>query len=317
MLVVLVLFFVTLCVGNTFYPPTDVVRVLVGDQVAGASFTVGRLRLPRAVVAVLAGVSFGLAGAAFQVMLRNPLASPDIVGITSGASAAAVLGIIGFGLSGGAVSAMAVALGLLTALLIYVLAYRDGVVGARLILIGIGVGALLDSVVSYLLLQGSAYDVQSAMRWLTGSLNSAVWSQVPLLALAVAVLAPPLFLLTRRLQLLQLGDDLAATLGLRLERTRLLLIVTAVGLASFATATTGPIAFVAFLSAPIAFRLVGPGGGILLPAALVGATLVLAGDLAGQYFFDTRFPVGVITGAVGAPYLLYLLARSNRVGGSL
>lgn len=314
---VVLLFAVTQCVGRTVYSPAEVFRVISGEQVTGASFAVGRLRLPRALIAVLAGVAFGIAGVTFQTMLRNALASPDIIGITSGASAAAVAGIVVFGLGSSATSALAVGAGLLTALMIYLLAYKDGVSGGRLVLIGIAVGAMLDSLVAYLLLRASAWDVQESLRWLTGSLSTASWSQLPPLAVAVAVVVPIMLVLGRRLQMLQLGDDSAAALGVDVQRTRLLLVLGAVALAAFATATTGPIAFVAFLAGPIAVRLVGPGGSLVVPAALVGAALVLAADLLGQFAFDTRFPVGVVTGAVGAPYLLYLLVRSNRIGGAL
>lgn len=314
---VLVLFAVTLCLGRTVYSPSEVLRVISGQQVAGASFAVGELRLPRALTALLAGGAFGISGVTFQTMLRNALASPDVIGITSGASAAAVAGIVVLGLGGSATSALAVGAGLLTALIIYLLAYREGVSGARLVLIGIGVGAMLDSVVASLLLRANAWDIQESLRWLTGSLSTASWSQLPPLAVAVVAVAPIMLMLGRRLQMLQLGDDTAAALGVDVHRTRLFLVLGAVALAAFATATTGPIAFVAFLAGPIAVRLVGPGGSLVIPAALVGAALVLAADLLGQFAFDTRFPVGVITGAVGAPYLLYLLIRSNRIGGAL
>lgn len=313
----LVVFLVTLSVGNTFYSPLEVVRVILGEQVPGASFTVGTLRLPRAITGLLAGVAFGLAGVTFQTMLRNALASPDVIGITSGASAAAVFAITVLGLGGAGVSVLAVVCGLGTAVAIYLLAYRNGLSGARLILIGIGVGAMLDSVVSYLLLKSNAFEVQAALRWLTGSLNSAFWDGVPPLAISLLVLLPAILLLTRRLTAMQLGDDSATALGVRVDRTRLLLVVVAVALAGVATATTGPIAFVAFLSGPIASRLVGGGRSLLIPAALVGGLLVLTADLLGQFAFDTSFPVGVVTGAIGAPYLLYLLIRSNRSGGSL
>jgi iron complex transport system permease protein len=314
---VVVGFAVTLMVGRTFYPPGDVLRVIAGERVPGASFTVGRLRLPRGVLAVVAGLSFGLAGVTFQTMLRNPLASPDVIGISSGASAAAVVGIVTLGLSGTAVSTMAVAAALGVALLIYTLAFKDGVAGTRLILIGIGVGAMLNSVVQYVLSRAGQWDYQEALRWLTGSLNGTSWTTVVPALVALVVLAPVLLGQTRNLSALQLGDDTAAALGVRIERTRLIAIVTAVGLVAFATAACGPIAFVAFLSGPIAARIVGPNGSLLVPAALVGAVLVLAADLIGQFAFDTRFPVGVVTGVLGAPYLIYLIIRTNRAGGSL
>lgn len=314
---VAVLFAVTLMVGRTVYPPADVVRVILGDDVPGASFTVGRLRLPRAVLAVLAGLAFGLGGVTFQTMLRNPLASPDIIGISSGASAAAAFAIVMLALDGAQVSVVAVVAALAVALVIYLLAYRDGVAGTRLILIGIGIAAMLDSVTAYVLSEAPQWELQEAMRWLTGSLNGSTWDDVVPLLLALVVLGPALLGQARNLAGLQLGDDAASALGVRVERTRVLLIVAAVGLIAFATAATGPIAFVAFLAGPIAARVTGPHGSPLLPAALVGALLVLVADLVGQFAFGTRYPVGVVTGALGAPYLIYLIIRTNRTGGSL
>lgn len=308
---------VTLCVGETFYPPGDVVRVLLGEQVPGASFTVGRLRVPRALTGLLTGAAFGMGGVVFQTMLRNPLASPDIIGVSSGASAAAVIAITTFGLSGAALSGVAVVCGLGVALVIYALSWRKGVQGARLVLIGIAVGAMLNSVVAYAMTRAGIYDASEALRWVTGSLNSAFWDGVGPLAAALAVLLPTLLVLARRLPVLQLGDDAAAGLGVRPDRSRLALLVVAVATVAVATATVGPIAFVAFLSGPIAHRLLRGSGSPLVPAALVGALLVLVADLVGQHLLGTRYPVGVVTGVLGAPYLLWLLARTNRSGGSL
>lgn len=311
------LFATTLMVGQTVYSPTEVLSVILGYDVPGASFTVGRLRLPRAVLAVLAGVCFGIGGVTFQTMLRNPLASPDIIGISSGASAAASFAIIVLGLGGTQVSVFAIVTGIGVALLIYGLAYRGGVVGTRLVLIGIGIAATLDAVTSYILTTAPQWELQEAMRWIAGSLNGASWSDVGPVLVACVVCVPVLLLTARDLSMLGLGDDTASALGVRTERTRILLIVAAVGLIAFATAATGPIAFVAFLSGPIAARIVGPHGSPLIPAALVGVVLVLAADLVGQFALGTRLPVGVVTGALGAPYLVYLIARTNRTGGSL
>jgi iron complex transport system permease protein len=307
----------SLMVGRTFYPPADVWRVIVGDDVPGASYTVGRLRLPRSVLALITGLCFGLSGVTFQTMLRNPLASPDVIGISAGASTAAAFAIVTLSLGGAAVSLFAIVVGLGVAMLIYVLSYRDGVAGTRLILIGIGVAAMLESLTAYVLSQAGAWDLQEAQRWLTGSLNGADWQDVLLPLAALVVLGPLLLSRLRDLELLQLGDDAASALGVRVELTRLVVIVAAVGLIAFATAATGPIAFVAFLAGPIAARIIGPGGSLLVPAALVGALLVLVADLCGQYALGHRYPVGVVTGVLGAPYLVYLIIRTNRVGGSL
>ncbi|WP_144876700.1 iron chelate uptake ABC transporter family permease subunit [Microbacterium sp. 1.5R] len=313
----LVLFAVALMVGNTFYPLDAVVRVILGETVPGASFTVGELRLPRAVLAVLAGIAFGMAGVSFQTLLRNPLASPDIIGISNGAGAAAVIGIIVLSLDGPLVSLMALGGALLTAGAIYLLSIRGGFAGTRLILIGIGVSLMLQSVISYVLSRAASWDIQTAMQWLTGSLNSASWERVAPLAVAAVVIVPLLLIQGRALGAMQLGDDSACGLGVRVNATRVLCILGAVALLAFATAATGPIAFVAFMAGPIAARITGPGANLLLPSASVGAVLVLGSDLLGQFAFGERYPVGVITGVLGAPYLIYLLVRTNRSGGSL
>ena len=316
-ILIVVVFAVTLMVGKSFYGPAEVFRVILGETVPGASFTVGELRLPRATMAVLAGFAFGIAGVTFQTMLRNPLASPDIIGISSGASVAAVFGIIVLALDETAVSFLALGGALVTAAAIYLLSHRGGFAGTRLILIGIGVAAMLDSAVTYILSRAAAWDLQTAMQWLTGSLNGATWAGVLPMALASAVLVPLVLSQGRGLGMLRLGDDSAAVLGVNVPRTRVLLMVSAVALLAFATAACGPIAFVAFMAGPIASRMIGPGASPLLSAGLVGALLVLTADLAGQFAFDSRYPVGVITGALGAPYLVFLLIRINRSGGSI
>ena len=311
------IFALTLVLGQSFTPPGDILRMLLGETVPGTSFTVGQLRLPRAVLAVLAGLSFGMGGVAFQIMLRNPLASPDIIGISSGASAAAVFAIVVLSMKGPAVSVVAVVAGLGVALMVYGLSFRNGVAGTRLILVGIGVSAMLESFIAYILSQAPAWSLQEAMRWLTGSLNGAQLGQALPLLVALALFGGLLLHKARDLDALRLGDDMAAALGVRVGQTRVVVMVAAVGMIASATAVTGPIAFVAFLSGPIAARIVGNSGSLLLPSALVGAVLVLAGDYAGQFLLPSRYPVGVVTGALGGPYLIFLIIRVNRSGGSL
>lgn len=316
-ILLLALFLGALMFGNTFYGLDKVLSVVLGQTVPGASFTVGELRLPRAVLAVLAGAAFGIAGVSFQTLLRNPLASPDIIGISNGAGAAAVIGIVVLSLDGPVVSLLALAGALVTAAVVYLLSNKGGFAGTRLILIGIGIAAMLQSVISYVLSRAANWDIQTAMQWLTGSLNNASWDRVLPLAIAAAVTVPLMFAQGRALGAMRLGDDSAAGLGVRVESTRVLFILGAVVLLAFATAATGPIAFVAFMAGPIAARLTGPAANLLVPSALVGAVLVLGADLLGQFAFGARYPVGVITGVLGAPYLIYLLVRTNRSGGSL
>lgn len=305
-----------LLLGNTFYSPEVVIRVLAGEQIKGATFAVATLRLPRMLAGLLVGISFGIAGSTFQTMLRNPLASPDIIGVTAGSSVAAVFCILVLKISGTIVSLAAVVTGLTVAAAIYWLSKGAEFSGGRLILIGIGVQAMINSLISFLMLKSSQYDIPSAMRWLSGSLNGIRLSQIPNLLIAVLIFGTAILLLGRQLKILELGEQSATTLGLNTNKIRLLLILCAVFLIAFATATTGPVAFVSFLAGPIATRLVGHGSSNQLPSGLVGAILVLCGDLIGQIALSTTYPVGIITGILGAPYLLYLLIRMNRSGGA-
>ncbi|OLT42151.1 iron ABC transporter [Saccharomonospora sp. CUA-673] len=306
---------VSLSVGDFQIGIPDILAAFAGDSLPRIDYVLFGLRLPRAVTGLLVGVAFGLAGALFQRLLRNPLASPDVLGISAGASAAAVLSIVVFGAGGFAVSAGAFTGSIAAAALIYVLAWQQGINGYRLVLIGIGINAALLSVVSFLMTRANITDAEQALLWRTGSLYESGWDRVVPLAGSLALLVPLALLLARALPTLQLGDDSARGLGLGVERSRIALLLAATGLIGVGTAAAGPIAFVAFLSGPIAARLVGGARPGVVPAALVGALVVLCSDLAGQHLFGAQqFPVGVVTGAVGAPYLLWLLARNNRAG---
>lgn len=305
---------IMLLYGKTNYPLSVVLKVLGGEEIQGASFTIATLRLPRMLCGLLVGLAFGIAGNTFQTMLRNPLASPDIIGITSGCSIAAVFCILVLRMSGSSIYIAAVISGLIVSTLIYLLSEGSGFSGGRLILIGIGIQAMINALISFLLLKSSQYDVPSALRWLSGSLNGMSMKDVPSLFLIVVVFGGIILCLTKPLQILELGDEFATTLGVKINLVRIILILSSVFLIAFATAVTGPIAFVAFLAGPIASKLVGPGEPNVLASGLVGALLVLGADMIGQFAFSTRFPVGVITGILGAPYMLFLLICINRRG---
>jgi iron complex transport system permease protein len=308
-------FCLSLSLGEVDIPLPDVVRMLFGGGDSGIAYIVTELRLPRALVAVLAGVAFGLSGTIFQTLVRNPLASPDFIGVTAGASAAAVLALLVFGLRGFPVSVAAFAGALATAATIYMLSWRRGVTGYRLVLVGVAMTAMLTGVVSYGLTSADVYDAREALVWLTGSLNAKSWDTVGNLGVGMAALVPLALLTSRWLAALQVGDDTARGLGVPVERGRLALIVVATGLAAVATAAVGPVVFVAFVSGPIAQRLT--GGPSLAPAALVGALVLTASDVVAQHAIPgTVFPVGVVTSVVGAPYLLWLLGVTNRMGRS-
>ncbi|MDO4447362.1 MAG: iron ABC transporter permease [Lachnospiraceae bacterium] len=314
LLLTLALAAVMMLYGNTIYSPETVLRVLSGTDAGGAAFTIRTLRFPRMLTAILCGMAFGLSGNTFQQLLGNPLASPDIIGVTSGASVAAVFGILILKLDYGIVAVMAVFSGLLVSALIYFLSHKNGFSNTRLILTGIGMQAFLNSIISWMLLKASEYDVASALRWLSGSLNGVKMDTVPALAAVVFTAGLGILLLSRHLLILQLGEAHAVTLGIPVSITRLLLILLALVLTAFAASVTGPIASVAFLSGPIAARISGRGRSNMLAASLTGSILILISDLVGQFTLPSRYPVGVITGILGAPYLLFLLLRINHKG---
>lgn len=300
--------------GKTIYSPKTIIGNILGTTNEG-SFTIMTLRLPRTIAGLLCGLAFGMAGNTFQKILQNPLASPDIIGITSGSSLAAVIAILIFGLSGSLVSLLAVIVGLGVAASIYALANGSGFSHGRLILIGIGCNAMLNAIISWILLNTSSYQLSGALRWLSGSLNSAKIDNIPLLAVIVVSAGIAILVLNKNLEAMQLGDEFSQTLGANPNLTRILLILFSLLLTAFATAVSGPIASVSFLSGPIATRLSGSAGkGNMIASALTGAALVLAADMVGQYVFPARYPVGLITGIIGAPYLLFLLISMNKKG---
>jgi iron complex transport system permease protein len=313
-LLVLALFSVNVLLGSYTVTVPDLLRILGGADIPGATFIVLENKLPRAVIGVLVGAAFGLAGAVFQTMLRNPLASPDIIGISYGASAAAVTVIALFGAAGAAVSVSALVGALVVAAAIYLVSRRGGVAGYRLILVGIGFAAVMHALVSFLITRADLRTASEAVLWLGGSLNSSTWDRATVLGLFLLVLLPAVAVLSRSLRGLELGDDTASGLGLRVEAARLGLMATAVALAAVATAAAGPVASVAFLSGPIARCLLRDRPSLTM-AALVGAVIVLAADfVAANLVPGTALPVGIVTGALGAPFLLWLLATANRSG---
>jgi iron complex transport system permease protein len=305
----------SLTVGDFPVPLADVLASLVGRGDESSDFIVRTLRLPRGLVALEVGAAFGLSGAIFQRIARNPLASPDIIGINAGASACAVFVIVVLGGTANQVTAGALAGSLLTAVAIYVVSYRRGATGHRLVLVGIAMTAMLTAVTSYLLTRAEIYEAQRAMVWLTGSLSARGWDHVRPIAWALAVGVPVVVVLARHLRILDLGDDAATGLGGRVEGVRSALLLAAVALTAVAVAGAGPIAFVALVSPQVARRLVGGSSAALLPSAAFGALLLVASDLvARRLFAPTELPVGIVTAVLGAPYLLALMARANRIG---
>jgi iron complex transport system permease protein len=305
----------SISVGDFNIPFSDVMATLFGGGTSDSEFIVQTLRLPRALTAVLVGAGFGLSGAIFQRLANNPLASPDIIGVNAGAAAAAVFVIVILAGGGLMVTFGALAGSIVTSLAVYLLAYKQGVTGYRLVLVGIGITAMLGSVTQYLLIKAEIFQAQAAMVWLTGSLNGRTWDTVRPMIVAMAILGPITIALARHLRMLELGDDAAKGLGSRVEPVRAALLLTGVALAAIGTAAAGPIGFVALVSPQIARRLVGHRSLALVPAGVFGALLLLASDLlARRIFAPTELPVGVVTAVIGAPYLLLLLARANKIG---
>jgi iron complex transport system permease protein len=314
-LVAFALFILTMMVGSFYVPAWDVITSafhLRDDP--SVDFIVRDLRLPTATAALAVGFALGVSGLLFQKLLGNPLASPDFVGISSGASMFAVSSIILFGAGSSMISASALAGALISAAIIYLLAWRDGISGYRFVLIGIGLSQFMLSIIGYLVARAELYEARQAMTWLVGTVGQAGSTELRVLLVALLVLIPVTFVLQRPLRVLELGDDTAKALGAHVELSRLALIAVAIVLIGFATAVAGPIMFVALIAGPIAQRIVGHSGGGIVAAGLVGSIIVLGADLVALHVVPVDLPTGVITGIIGAPYLIWLLATVNREG---
>lgn len=298
-------------VGTGDYPlsVSEVLQTLVGGGPPGADIIVTELRLPRVLDALLCGAALGIAGAIFQSLTRNPLGSPDVIGFTQGAAVGAVLQIAVFGGGTVAVAGGAIVGGFAVAAAVMLLARRaGGTQGYRIVLIGIGFSTLLASTTAFLLTKVTLETSQSARLWLVGSLNGRGWEHVLPVGVALVLLVPCALAAGRSLRMLEMGDDTAAALGVSTDRSRLALVVVGVALAAVATASTGPVAFVALAAPQLARRLTRATGPGILPSAVMGALLLAASDLAAQRIWPaTPLPVGIMTGAVGGVYLMWLL----------
>ncbi|MDK3255369.1 FecCD family ABC transporter permease [Blastococcus capsensis] len=310
-----------LSMGRGDYPIGigEVLRTLAGLADGPQEFVVLQLRAPRVVVGAMVGLALGVSGALFQTFARNPLASPDTLGITSGASVGAVAAIVlsggssaGAVLDGLGVPVAALLGALLTGALLFALTWRAGVDGYRLVLIGIALWSVGAALVDWLLTHADIHDAASAYVWITGSLHARTWDHALPLAVALAVLLPLAFAAGRALAVLQFGDDTARGLGLRLAGTQTAVVLLAVGLVGFAVSAAGPITFVALVVPQIAVRLAGGSRPPLLASGVLGALLVVAADLVTRTVLPQALPVGILTAAIGAPYLLWLLIRGRR-----
>ncbi|MEO3780454.1 iron chelate uptake ABC transporter family permease subunit [Micromonospora sp. B11E3] len=305
--------FLELLVGDLWIAPRDIWSALTwGGEFA--SFIVMDIRLPRALAAVMVGAAFGASGAIFQSVSRNALASPDIMGFTSGASAGAVFMILIMSANHAQIVAGAIVGGLGAALLVHGLAYQRGAPGGyRMILVGIGLSAMFVSGTAYMILKADLDNAAAAYTWLVGSLHGTSWAQVTIMAVALAVLLPTAGFLGGPMRLLEMGPDAASALGLSVRRLTTGLLLTATLLAATGVATAGPVAFIALSAPQIARRVVRGSSPGVFSSALMGAVLLAVSDVAAQRVVpNTALPVGVATVVLGGGYLVWLLIREQR-----
>ncbi|EIT86298.1 ABC transporter integral membrane protein [Fictibacillus macauensis ZFHKF-1] len=309
----------SLSIGDTLLSPLEVIASLIGTGDPGTSLIVSEFRLPRILIATIAGAALALSGSILQGVVRNPLASPDMLGITHGAGLAAVAFITLFS-SGRQLNVSihylpvaAVTGAILMAILIYILAWSKGISPVRFILIGVGLMSAAQALTSLMILLGPIYAASQATIWLTGSVNGSSWNDVMNLLPWFIVLLPLLVIITRQLNVQALGDDVAESVGHAVQKWRIALLLISTVLAGSAVAFAGAIGFVGLIAPHIARRLVGPSAGSLLPvASLLGSLLVVLADLAGRTLFaPMEVPAGVFTAAIGAPYFIYLLLKNH------
>ncbi|WP_439343613.1 FecCD family ABC transporter permease [Vacuolonema iberomarrocanum] len=303
--------------GEYPVPPQDVIRTILGVPTDNPDyvFVVNTLRLPRTLVAWEVGMALAIAGTLTQGITRNPLAAPGIIGVNAGAALAAVSLIVVFPAVPIAVLPLAAFSGALTvAALIYLLAWKDGSSPIRLILVGVGFSLIAGALTNLLVTFGNINDVSQALVWLAGSVYGRSWPQVVAFTPWLVAFGLLSLFLSRELNALQLGDDLARSLGSRLEWQRGWLLLSSVALAGSAVATAGGISFVGLMAPHMARQIIGPSHESLVPvAALTGGALVVVADLIGRLLFSPiELPCGIITAIVGAPYFLYLLIRTRR-----
>jgi len=259
------------------------------------------------------GAALGISGAIFQSLMRNPLGSPDVMGFNTGAWSGVLVAMVLFGQHLTAITLAAMAGGILTSLIVWALAWRDGIETFRLIIIGIGMRAMLMAFNTWLLLQASLETSLSAGLWFAGSLNGLTWAKTLPAAPLILLMFICALLLVKRMRLLEMGDDSACALGVSVERSRLMLMLVAVVLTAAATAIAGPISFIALVAPHIARRLSGTARWGLTQSALCGSLLLLAADLcAQQLFMPYQLPVGVVTVSLGGIYLIVLLVQESR-----
>ncbi|MGG3737406.1 FecCD family ABC transporter permease [Aeribacillus pallidus] len=317
---VLVTFIISTGSGEMYISPLKVVKTLFGNGSEMEQIVIYSFRLPRIVTALLVGMSLAVAGAILQGMIRNPLASPDILGMTAGASLLVVLFFAIFSDKNNSltISIHWLPLGAfigatIAAILVYILAWKNGIVPMRLVLIGIGITALMQAGTTLFMILGPIYRASQANIWITGTVYGATWKNIAILAPWTILLLLISFVSARKLNIQELGDEIALGAGVLLQRQRVFLLLLSTALTGGAVAFAGGIGFVGLMAPHMARRLVGSSFGALLPvSALLGAILVMAADLFGRTLFaPLEIPAGVFTAAIGAPYFIYLLYKSR------
>ncbi|APT85619.1 FecCD family ABC transporter permease [Corynebacterium aquilae] len=305
-----------LLLGDYTVSLVDFVAIVRGDAVPhapAARFLILDDRLPRVLLGIVVGCSFGLGGTLFQLVLRNPLASPDFVGVSALSTTAVVAAMALWGVSGLALSGAAAVGGVgATALVMAVSSGRQAT--TRFVLSGVAVAAMATATTQYLLSRMSIYQASAAAQWLSGSLHAASMDKVVVVGVVLMVLGGVTVFLAPGVRMLGMGDDVAAALGVAVLWVRWLSIGVAVLVTTTATAASGPVTFVAFLSGPIVGLLLG-GRSSLVLSALMGAAIVCVADAVSVLVLPTPLPVGVITGALGMPVLLAVVVSYRRKAG--
>lgn len=290
----------------------QVVLALFGQGPDQIITVVTEWRLPRVVMALIMGAALGASGAIFQSLIRNPLGSPDVIGFNTGAYTGVIISVILFGNHYFQMAASALLGGLGSALVVYLLAYKKGIQGFNLIVIGIAVSAVLTAFNTWMLMTSSLESAMSAALWGAGTLNGMTWAKGTPAAITVTIVILISLLISTRMSLLEMGDDAASALGVPTEKTRLVLLVVGVTLTASVTAAAGPISFISLAAPQIAKRLTKHHSVHIPEAALMGAALLVTADfIAQQLFAPNQLPVGLVTVSVGGIYLLWLLIRES------
>lgn len=309
---------VSVGVGTMYIPPLRIMQVLFagpGSELMEAN-VIWNFRMPRLLLACLAGAALAVAGTILQTVVRNPLASPDVIGVTSGAAMMSVLYLALFNAKASIHwmpwFAFAGAAGVAT--FIYAAAWKKGVSPLRMVLVGLGVCALLEALKTLFLVFSPIFVTSQAKIWITGTVYGANWTMIGVFTPWLLLFVPVLFALVRRLNIQVLGNELPVVLGGRVQLQRLALIVTAAALSGSSVAFVGGVGFVGLMAPHIARRIVGGSHGLLLLcSAIVGALLLVAADLIGRtLFFPRDIPAGVFTSVIGAPFLLFMLVKVKK-----